>query len=97
VASVEQEVETSKAITALAHGLKIMSHLGLGKVFVAALGLAFLTIPHNEAYAQKQQATCSWARSLCGRQPVCQRRYEACIRTGCWAVWRLRKCGYAKQ
>jgi hypothetical protein len=37
------------------------------------------------------------ARSSCGKQPVCQRRHDACIETGCWTVGLIKRCGYEKR
>jgi hypothetical protein len=28
---------------------------------------------------------------------VCQRRYEACMETGCWTVTLVKRCGYEKR
>lgn len=42
----------------------------------------------------QQRATCSQARSVCGEQPVCQRRYEVCMETSCWTVGLAKRCGY---
>src|SRR5262249_38799726 len=56
----------------------------------------FLAISYNAAAAQ-ERGTCSQARSQCGTQPVCQRRYQACMETGCWIVGPLKRCGYQPQ
>jgi hypothetical protein len=72
-----------------------MPHFVFGTVIAAMLGVPFVTISY-EALAQ-QRATCSQARSLCGKQPVCQRRYEACMETGCWTVGLIKRCGYEKE
>jgi hypothetical protein len=65
---------------------------------VAALAaivcMPFIVLSCDEARAR---TTCSEARSLCGKQRVCRERFQACMRTGCWAVWRLRKCGYVRE
>jgi len=70
-----------------------MTYLVFGVVLAAMLSLPFVAISSNDASAQ-QRATCSQARSLCGKQPVCQRRYEACMETGCWTVGLVKRCGY---
>jgi hypothetical protein len=51
---------------------------------------------YDEALAQ-ERATCSQARAHCGTQRVCQRRYEACMETGCWTVTLVRRCGYERR
>jgi hypothetical protein len=63
-----------------------------GTVLAATLSVPFVAISYNEASAQ-ERATCSQARSHCGRQRICQKRYEACMQTGCWIV---KRCGYQK-
>jgi hypothetical protein len=65
-------------------------------VLVAVLGMAFVAMPSNEASAQPR-ATCSEARFACGKQRVCRERYRTCMQSGCWAVWRVRRCGYVKE
>jgi hypothetical protein len=60
------------------------------------LGLMFLVTSYQEAFAQ-QRTTCSRARDACGRQPICYARFRDCLETGCWAVWKLRRCGYQKR
>jgi hypothetical protein len=70
-----------------------MTYLVFGGVLAAMLSLPFVAISSNDASAQ-QRATCSQERSLCGKQPVCQRRYEACMETGCWTVGLVKRCGY---
>jgi hypothetical protein len=72
-----------------------MPHFVFRTVLVAMLSVPFATISY-EALAQ-HRATCSQARSLCGKQPVCQRRYEACMETGCWTVGIVKRCGYEKE
>jgi hypothetical protein len=64
-------------------------------ILATGLSVPFAAISYSEAPAQ-QRATCSQARSLCGTQPVCQRRYEACMQTGCWTVGLVKRCGYEK-
>ncbi len=65
-------------------------------VLVATVGVPFIAMSSNEAWAQ-QRATCSQARLHCGTQRVCQRRYDACIETGCWTVGLIKRCGYEKE
>jgi hypothetical protein len=72
-----------------------MAHCVFGAV-LAMLSVPFVAIFYNEASAQ-QRATCSQARLHCGTQRVCQRRYEACMRTGCWTVVLVKRCGYEKR
>jgi hypothetical protein len=73
-----------------------MGYFAFRTVFAAMLGLSFVATSYSEAPAQ-QRATCSQARSSCGKQPVCQRRYEACMETGCWTVGLVKRCGYEKE
>jgi predicted transglutaminase-like cysteine proteinase len=73
-----------------------MARLLFGIVVVAALSLSFVAMSRNAASAQ-ERATCSQARAHCGTQRVCQRRYEACMETGCWTVTLVRRCGYEKR
>jgi len=54
-----------------------MTYLVFGAVLAAMLSVPFVAMSSNEALAQ-QRATCSQARSHCGMQRVCQRRYDAC-------------------
>jgi hypothetical protein len=67
-----------------------------GTVLAATLSVPFVAISYNEASAQ-ERATCSQARSNCGSQRTCQRRYEACMQTGCWTVLLVQRCGYQKR
>jgi GH24 family phage-related lysozyme (muramidase) len=55
-----------------------MAHFVFGTVLVAMLSAPFVAISCSEASAQDRE-TCLQARSHCGKQPVCQRRYEACL------------------
>jgi hypothetical protein len=73
-----------------------MARLLFGTVLVAVLGVPFVAMFRNEAAAQ-ERATCSQARAHCGTQRVCQRRYEACMETGCWTVSLVKRCGYEKR
>jgi len=73
-----------------------MARLLFGTALVAALGVVFVAMSRNEAPAQ-ERATCSQARAHCGTQRVCQRRYEACMETGCWTVTLVKRCGYEKR
>ena len=73
-----------------------MARLLFAIVAVAALRVPFLALSENEASAQ-ERATCSQARAHCGTQRVCQKRFEACMETGCWTVTLVRRCGYEKR
>jgi hypothetical protein len=73
-----------------------MAHFVFRTVLATMLSVPFAAISYSEASAQ-QRATCSQARSSCGKQPVCQRRYDACIETGCWVVGLVKRCGYEKE
>ena len=74
-----------------------MSHFFVfGTVLAATLSVPFVAISYNEASAQ-EPPTCSQARSYCGKQRICQKRFEACMQTGCWTVGLLKKCGYQKR
>jgi hypothetical protein len=81
---------------AICGGKDVMAHFVFGTVVIAALSVPFVAMSYNEASAQ-ERATCSQARSHCGTQRVCQRRYEACMETGCWKVTLVRRCGYEKR
>jgi hypothetical protein len=74
----------------------VMTRLLFGTVLVAVLSVPFVAMSYNEASGQ-ERATCSQARAHCGTQRVCQRRYEACMETGCWTVTLVRRCGYEKR
>ncbi len=58
--------------------------------------MPFIAISYSDALAQ-QRATCSQARLHWGTQRVCQRRYDACMETGCWTVGLVKRCGYEKE
>jgi hypothetical protein len=73
-----------------------MARLVVGTVLAAALSVSFVAMSCNEATAQ-ERATCSQARSNCGTQRVCQRRYETCMQTGCWNVVLVKRCGYEQR
>jgi hypothetical protein len=74
-----------------------MGHfLALATILAATLAVLFVAISYNEASAQLR-VTCSQARSNCGTQRICQKRYEECMETGCWTVPLLKKCGYEKR
>jgi len=62
-----------------------MAHFIFRIVLATMLSVPLVAISYSEAPAQ-QRATCSQARSSCGTQRVCQRRYDACMETGCWTV-----------
>jgi hypothetical protein len=72
-----------------------MTHFVFRTILATTLSVPFAAISYSEAPAQ-QRATCSQARSHCGTQPACQRRYEVCMETGCWAVGLVKRCGYEK-
>jgi hypothetical protein len=73
-----------------------MAHFVFGAAVAVMLSVPFVAIAYNGAAAQ-ERGTCSQARSQCGTQPVCQRRYQACMETGCWTVGPLKRCGYLQQ
>jgi hypothetical protein len=73
-----------------------MVHFVFRTVLAAMLNVPFIAISYSEASAQ-QRATCSQARPHCGTQRVCQRRYDACMETGCWTVGLVKRCGYEKE
>ena len=75
---------------------EVMSQFVFGTVLVAMLSVSFVAISYDEASAQ-ERSTCSQALSHCGKQRVCQRRYEACMQTGCWTVVLVKRCGYEKR
>jgi hypothetical protein len=74
----------------------VMARLIFRAVLVATVCVPFIAMSSNEASAQ-QRATCSQARLHCGKQRVCQRRYDACVETGCWTVGLIKRCGYEKE
>jgi hypothetical protein len=63
---------------------------------LAGSGGLLAPIASGEANAA-QRATCSRALQACGKPRVCQSRYQACLETGCWTVWRVRRCGYERR
>jgi len=73
-----------------------MAHGVFRIVLAIMLSLPLVAIAYSEAPTQ-ERATCSQARSSCGKQPVCQRRYDACMETGCWTVGLVKRCGYEKR
>jgi hypothetical protein len=73
-----------------------MVHFVFGTALAVMFSVPFVAISYNAAVAQGRD-TCSQARSQCGTQPVCQRRYQACMETGCWTVGPLKRCGYLQQ
>ena len=77
-------------------GDNAMAHGIFRTVVAIMLNLPLVAIAYSEAPAQ-ERATCSQARSSCGKQPVCQRRHDACIETGCWTVGLIKRCGYEKR
>jgi hypothetical protein len=77
--------------------MTVMTRLIFSAVLVATVCVPFIAaMSSNEASAQ-QRETCSEARLHCGTQRVCQRRYDACIETGCWTVGLIKRCGYKKE
>jgi hypothetical protein len=72
-----------------------MARFALGTVLVIMLSVLFVAT-FNEASAQGRES-CSQARSHCGTQPVCQRRFDNCMQTGCWTVGPVKRCGYQQQ
>ena len=76
--------------------MTVMTRLIFSAVLAATVGVAFIAMSSNEASAQ-QRETCSQARLHCGTQRVCQRRYDACMETGCWTVGLIKRCGYEKE
>ena len=73
-----------------------MRPLILALPLAAVLGLIFVVTSYQDAFAE-QRTTCSRAREACGKQRICQARFRDCLETGCWAVWKLRRCGYQKR
>ena len=73
-----------------------MAHGVFRTVLAIMLSLPLVAIAYSEAPAQERE-TCSQARSHCGAQRVCQRRYDACLQTGCWTVGLIKRCGYQQQ
>jgi hypothetical protein len=73
-----------------------MAHFAFVTVLVVMLSVPFVAISYDDASAQERES-CSQARSHCGTQPVCQRRYESCMQTGCWTVGLVKRCGYQQQ
>ena len=67
-----------------------------GSALVAILGASLVAICYDAASAQ-ERATCSQARSQCGTQRTCQKRYDACMETGCWNVVLVHRCGYERR
>jgi hypothetical protein len=71
-----------------------MARFVVAPVLVAMLAL--LAVPFGAAWAQ-ERATCSQARAHCGKQRVCDKRFETCMQTGCWTVVMVKRCGYEKR
>jgi hypothetical protein len=74
-----------------------MTRLVFGAALALMLGAPLIVFSHDAAFAEQQRATCSQARTACGTRRICQERYEECLRSGCWAVPLVKRCGYAKQ
>jgi hypothetical protein len=70
-----------------------MARFVVSPVLVAMLALL---ASWGAAWAQ-ERATCSQARTHCGTQRVCQKRFENCMQTGCWTVILVKRCGYEKR
>ena len=73
-----------------------MARLIFGIALAPMLSVPVVAISDHGAWAQ-ERATCSQALSSCGTQRVCQRRYQACMRTGCWTALLVQRCGYVKR
>jgi hypothetical protein len=73
-----------------------MARSVVASVLVAMLGVALLAVSWGAAWAQ-ERATCSQARAHCGKQRVCDKRFETCMQTGCWTVVLVKRCGYEKR
>jgi hypothetical protein len=58
---------------------------------------ALLALASSDSALAAQRLTCSRALQACGKQRICQTRFQACMETGCWAVWRVRRCGYERR
>ena len=80
-------------ITRLAR--RSLRHLALFPV-VGAAGL-LLVLPVSDDASAAPRLTCSRALKACGTPRVCQSRYQACLETGCWTVWRVKRCGYERR
>jgi hypothetical protein len=75
---------------------EIMARFSVAIALVGMLAAPLLALSYGEAAAQ-QRSTCSQALAHCGKQRVCQRRFENCMETGCWTVVMVKRCGYEKR
>ena len=72
----------------------------LSRLFAALVagGLGtLLVLVSSDAALAAQRLTCSRALQACGKQRICQQRFQDCMETGCWTVWRVRRCGYERR
>jgi hypothetical protein len=74
----------------------IMARFVVATALVGMLAAPLLAMSCGEAAAQ-QRSTCSQALAHCGKQRVCQKRFENCMETGCWTVVMVKRCGYEKR
>jgi hypothetical protein len=58
---------------------------------------ALAVVTSSDAAGAAQRLTCSRALQACGKPRICQSRYQACLETGCWTVWRVKRCGYERR
>jgi hypothetical protein len=75
---------------------EFMARFLVATALVGMLAAPLLVLSYGEAAAQ-QRSTCSQALAHCGKQRVCQRRFENCMETGCWTVVMVKRCGYEKR
>jgi hypothetical protein len=75
---------------------EIMARFVVATALVGMLAAPLLAFSYSDAAAQ-QRSTCSQALAHCGKQRVCQRRFENCMETGCWTVVLVKRCGYEKR
>ena len=75
---------------------EIMARTVVATALVGVLAAPLLAMSYGDAAAQ-QRSTCSQALAHCGKQRVCQKRFENCMETGCWTVVMVKRCGYEKR
>lgn len=75
---------------------EFMARFLVATALVGMLAAPLLVLSYGVAAAQ-QRSTCSQALAHCGKQRVCQRRFENCMETGCWTVVMVKRCGYEKR
>ena len=63
---------------------------------VGGIGV-LLVLAWSDTALATQRLTCSRALQACGKQRICQTRFQTCMETGCWTVWRVRRCGYERR